>query len=171
MQQHSHHTTIATAAISSRPTPPGLPEARRSEVVELADGDEFDLRIAPVAKQLGDATVRMLAYNGSIPGPTLRVREGSEIVVNVANESDLEATVHWHGLRLDNRYDGTHETQAPIPVGGTFTYRLDVPRSRASTGTTRTSARTTARRWACTGTSSSSRPIPTTGRRCTASCC
>ena len=69
----------------------------------------------------------MLAYNGSIPGPTLRVREGSELVVNVANDGDLEATVHWHGLRLDNRYDGTHETQAPIPVGGTFSYRIAFP--------------------------------------------
>ena len=65
----------------------------------------------PVAKRLGDATVRMLAYNGSIPGPTLKVHEGSEVVVNVENHGDIEATVHWHGLRLENRYDGTHETQ------------------------------------------------------------
>ena len=105
----------------------GLPEAVSSTVVELGDGDEFDLRIAPVAKRIGDANVRMLAYNGSIPGPTLRVREGSELTVNVINEGDLEATVHWHGLRLENRYDGTHETQAPIPVGGPFTYRVQFP--------------------------------------------
>jgi FtsP/CotA-like multicopper oxidase with cupredoxin domain len=105
----------------------GLPSGVPSEAVELSDGDAFELRIAPVTKRLGDATVRMLAYNGSIPGPTLRVREGSEIVVNVANEADLEATVHWHGLRLDNRYDGTHETQAPIPMGGTYTYRIAFP--------------------------------------------
>ncbi|MBD0328701.1 MAG: multicopper oxidase family protein [Thermoleophilia bacterium] len=107
--------------------PTGLPAARAPEVLELADGADFRLRIAPVAKQLGDATVRMLAYNGSIPGPTLRVREGSEIVVEVVNEGDLDATVHWHGLRLDNRYDGTAHTQAPIPVGGTFTYRVAFP--------------------------------------------
>jgi FtsP/CotA-like multicopper oxidase with cupredoxin domain len=105
----------------------GLPAARSPDVVELVDGDEFDLRIAPVAKKLGEATVRMLAYNGSVPGPTLRVRQGSELVVNAVNEGDLEATVHWHGLRLENRYDGTHETQAPIPVGGSFTYRLQFP--------------------------------------------
>ena len=105
----------------------GLPVARASELVELSDGDQFDLRIAPVAKQLGDATVRMLAYNGSIPGPTLKVQEGSEVVVNVENQGDTEATVHWHGLRLENRYDGTHETQAPIPVGGSFTYRIEFP--------------------------------------------
>jgi FtsP/CotA-like multicopper oxidase with cupredoxin domain len=105
----------------------GLSEARQPEVVELADGDEFDLGIAPVAKQLGKAKVRMLAYNGSIPGPILKVKEGSEIVVNVENQGELEATVHWHGLRLDNRYDGTHETQTPIPVGGSFSARCRFP--------------------------------------------
>jgi len=105
----------------------GLPQAVATQVIELADGDTVDLRIGPVTKRIGDATVRMLAYNGSIPGPTLRVREGSELVVNVANEGDLEATVHWHGLRLDNRFDGTHETQAPIPVGGSFSYRIEFP--------------------------------------------
>ena len=105
----------------------GLPAAGTADVLELSDGDVVDLRIAPVAKQLGDDTVRMLAYNGSIPGPTLKVPEGSEAVVNVTNEGDLEATVHWHGLRLENRYDGTHETQAPIQVGESFAYRIEFP--------------------------------------------
>ena len=105
----------------------GLPEATPPAVVELADGDEFDLRIAPVAKRLGDTTVRMLAYNGSIPGPTLKVQEGSEIVVNVENQGDVEATVHWHGLRLENRYDGTPETQPPIAVGERFSARVTFP--------------------------------------------
>jgi FtsP/CotA-like multicopper oxidase with cupredoxin domain len=105
----------------------GLAESGPPEVVDLADGDQLDVRIAPVAKRLGDTSVRMLAYGGSIPGPTLRVPQGSEIVVNVTNDGDLETTVHWHGLRLDNRYDGTHHTQAPIPVGGSFTYRVEFP--------------------------------------------
>ena len=105
----------------------GLPESVATEVLDLGDGETVDLRIAPVTKTIGDATVRMLAYNGSIPGPTLRVREGSRLVVEVTNEADLPATVHWHGLRLENRYDGTHETQAPIPVGGSFTYTIEFP--------------------------------------------
>jgi FtsP/CotA-like multicopper oxidase with cupredoxin domain len=105
----------------------GLPEARETELVELADGDEFDLEIMPVKKRIGDATVRMLAYNGSVPGPTLKIPQGATITVHVTNHGDLEATVHWHGLRLENRYDGTHETQAPIPVGETFTYQVHVP--------------------------------------------
>jgi FtsP/CotA-like multicopper oxidase with cupredoxin domain len=105
----------------------GLPESRPSEISEVRPGGSFQLRVAPVSKRLGDATVRMLAYNGSVPGPTLRVEEGSEIEVEVVNEGDLEATVHWHGLRLDNRSDGTHETQAPIEVGGRFTCTVAFP--------------------------------------------
>jgi FtsP/CotA-like multicopper oxidase with cupredoxin domain len=118
-----------------QPTPPifptdpsGLPEATRPAMLELADGDVLDLRIGAVAKTLCDTTVRMLGYNGSIPGPTLKVQQGSEVVVHVVNEGDLEATVHWHGLRLENKYDGVpHETQQPIPVGGEFTYRIRFP--------------------------------------------
>ena len=69
----------------------------------------------------------MLAYNGSIPGPTLKVQEDSEVVVNVENQGDMEATVHWHGLRLENRYDGTHETQRPMEVGEEFSARVTFP--------------------------------------------
>jgi FtsP/CotA-like multicopper oxidase with cupredoxin domain len=105
--------------------PSGLPEVARPAVLELADGDVLDLSIGPVANRLEDAAVRMLAYNGSIPGPTLRVRQGSEVVVKVTNQGDLETTVHWHGLRLENKYDGVpHETQEPVLVGGSFTYRV-----------------------------------------------
>jgi FtsP/CotA-like multicopper oxidase with cupredoxin domain len=107
--------------------PAGLPEAHPPEGVELGDRERFELRIAPVSKRLGEHRVRMLAYNGSIPGPTLRVRQGSEVTVHVVNEGDLEATVHWHGLRVDNRYDGTHQTQRPLPIGGSFAYQLRFP--------------------------------------------
>ena len=105
----------------------GLPEASTPEVVELADGDEFELRIAPVAKRIGDATVRMLSYNGSIPGPILKVQEGSTVVVNIENLGDMEGTVHWHGLRLENQYDGTHQTQQPMAVGESFSARVTFP--------------------------------------------
>jgi FtsP/CotA-like multicopper oxidase with cupredoxin domain len=105
----------------------GLSKAVASTLVRVADGEHIELRIAPVEKQIGDASVRMLAYNGSIPGPTFKVVQGSEIAVDVVNDGDLEATVHWHGLRLENRYDGTHETQAPIAVGGRFTCRVAFP--------------------------------------------
>ena len=105
----------------------GLPATSATATVELADGDRFALRIAPVSKRIGDTTVRMLAYNGSIPGPTLRVPEGSELLVDIENQGDMEATVHWHGLRLENRFDGTHETQEAIPIGGRYSARVAFP--------------------------------------------
>jgi Multicopper oxidase len=70
----------------------GLGESHSAQIVELRDGDDFDLRIAPVVKELAGAKVRMLAYNGSIPGPILRVREGWEIVVNIENQGDHATT-------------------------------------------------------------------------------
>jgi FtsP/CotA-like multicopper oxidase with cupredoxin domain len=125
---HDHRSKGHAHAVTELPSDTkGLPDARRSEVVELSGGDEFELEIAPIKKQIGDATVRMLAYNGSVPGPTLRVPQHSKISVRVTNRGDMDATVHWHGLRLENRFDGTHETQAPIPVGETFTYQVSVP--------------------------------------------
>ena len=125
MTDHPSHEH--THSIEMPSTTEGLSDVRRPEVVELADGEEFELEIAPVKKQIGDATVRMLAYNGSVPGPTLKVPEGATIIVHALNNGDVDATVHWHGLRLENRYDGTHETQAPIPIGETFTYEINVP--------------------------------------------
>jgi hypothetical protein len=72
MQTHQHGANLAADEFSRDPS--GLPEAKAPAVLKLADGDTLDLRVAPVAKRLGDITVRMLGYNGSIPGPTLKVQ-------------------------------------------------------------------------------------------------
>src|SRR3954470_20616371 len=105
----------------------GLAPVARPGVVRLADGDRYALSIGPVRKELG-GDLRMLAYNGSIPGPTLHVPQGAEITVDVRNDGDVETTVHWHGLRLENRYDGVpHETQTPIPVGGGYRCHVQFP--------------------------------------------
>ena len=69
---HEHHSQTIEFPHETE----GLPEARKTELVELADGDEFELEIIPVKKRIGDATVRMLTYNGSVPGPTLKVQQG-----------------------------------------------------------------------------------------------
>ena len=82
MDQHAQPGQPAPA--ESFPTDPtGLPEATRPALLELADGDDLHLQIGPVAKRLEDTTVRMLGYNGSIPGPTLKVKQGSEVIVHV----------------------------------------------------------------------------------------
>jgi len=85
-------TQIATPTF--RTNPEGLAPCEPSQVIELADGDLFELRLSAVAKKIGDDTIRMLAYNGSVPGPTIRVHQGSELRVRVFNDGDHEATVH-----------------------------------------------------------------------------
>ena len=68
------------------------------------------------------------SYNGSVPGPTLRVRQGDRLRVVAENGLDEETTIHWHGIRLPNAMDGVpHLTQKPIAPGETFLYEFDVP--------------------------------------------
>jgi FtsP/CotA-like multicopper oxidase with cupredoxin domain len=106
----------------------GLGRVTRPALHRLRDGERASLEIVPVVAEIAGRHVRMIGYNGSIPGPTLHVDQGTEIVVDVTNHGDIETTVHWHGLRLDNRYDGVPvDTQAPIAVGQAFTYRVKFP--------------------------------------------
>jgi FtsP/CotA-like multicopper oxidase with cupredoxin domain len=119
---HTHHEVNFSTDVE------GLEEAKSPEVIRLRDGDTHEITIKPVRKRIGDTEVRMLGYNGSIPGPTLHVFQGSEVTIEATNLGDIDATLHWHGLRLENRFDGVpEETQAPIPHGGKFTYRLQFP--------------------------------------------
>jgi FtsP/CotA-like multicopper oxidase with cupredoxin domain len=110
----------------------GLPDAIAPQIDVLQPDGVLELRAEQVRKRIGEFTVKMLAYNRSIPGPTLKVAQGSEVTVHFTNETDLETTVHWHGLRLDNRFDGVptgaHQgMMTPVPIGGSFTYRLRFP--------------------------------------------
>jgi FtsP/CotA-like multicopper oxidase with cupredoxin domain len=88
----------------------------------------LDLTAGFVRKELAGRDVLMMGFNGQIPGPLLQVREASTIFVNFVNETPLPAAVHWHGLRLDNRFDGVPGvTQDPVPPGGSFRYQLRFP--------------------------------------------
>lgn len=68
-------------------------------------------------------------YNGSVPGPLLRVKQGETLRVLAVNDLEQETTVHWHGLRLPNAMDGVpHVTQPPIAArGGSFEYAFACP--------------------------------------------
>ena len=68
------------------------------------------------------------SYNGTVPGPELRVRQGEQLRVTVENRLDEETTIHWHGVRVPNAMDGVpHLTQKPIAPGETFDYAFDCP--------------------------------------------
>jgi suppressor of ftsI len=105
-----------------------LPNARPREVTRLGDGDTLRLRAALVRRSFKDRTITMFAFNDQYPGPLLQVPQGAEIIVDLTNALDQPTTVHWHGVRLDNRFDGTPDlTQKPVPPGGHFTYRVRFP--------------------------------------------
>ncbi|MEP2532457.1 multicopper oxidase family protein [Shimia sp.] len=91
----------------------------------------YILRAEPIIAQIlpeGDGTTVMLGFNGSTPGPELRVRLGDELVVRFDNETDEGSSIHWHGIRLENAMDGVPElTQPLVPTGGGFDYRFRVP--------------------------------------------
>jgi FtsP/CotA-like multicopper oxidase with cupredoxin domain len=69
------------------------------------------------------------AYNGTVPGPELRFRQGEGLKIAVENALDVDTTVHWHGIRLPNGMDGVPNlTQPPIAgKGGRFLYEFDLP--------------------------------------------
>lgn len=68
------------------------------------------------------------AYDGRVPGPELRVRQGERLRIAVDNRLPVPTTIHWHGLRLPNSMDGVaHVTQPPIAPGARFVYEFDAP--------------------------------------------
>ncbi len=65
-------------------------------------------------------------YNGQVPGPEIRVKQGERLLVVAENGLEEETTVHWHGVRLPHAMDGVpHLTQQPIAPGGKFTYQFE----------------------------------------------
>jgi FtsP/CotA-like multicopper oxidase with cupredoxin domain len=68
-------------------------------------------------------------YDGAVPGPELRFRQGERLQIEVENLLPDDTTVHWHGIRLPNAMDGVPNlTQAPIKAkGGRFLYEFDLP--------------------------------------------
>jgi FtsP/CotA-like multicopper oxidase with cupredoxin domain len=67
-------------------------------------------------------------FNGTVPGPEIRLRQGERVRITVENRLAEATTVHCHGIRLPNAMDGVpHLTQPPIAPGETFRYEFDVP--------------------------------------------
>lgn len=105
-----------------------LPAARPSEVVSMADGDTLAIAISMVRRTIAGHEMVMFGYNGQYPGPLIRAPKDATVVVEVTNEIEMPTTIHWHGVRLDNRYDGVPGvTQEAIERGESFTYEVRVP--------------------------------------------
>ncbi len=108
--------------------PATVPLSQPSAITPLSSGDTLDLTAGLVRRVIAGHSFVMYGFNGQVPGPLIRVRQGATITIRFHNRIDLPSSVHWHGVRLDNRSDGVPGlTQDAVPPGGDFTYTIHFP--------------------------------------------
>lgn len=113
------------AASSAAAALVALPPAARSETQRISLVARTDAT-APLVAPEGPPTA-VWSYNGEVPGPLIRARQGDVLEAAFENRLDEPTTVHWHGLRIPIEMDGApYISQAPTPPGGTFDYRFEL---------------------------------------------
>jgi FtsP/CotA-like multicopper oxidase with cupredoxin domain len=107
----------------AQPSMPGMQPAGAAKEASKAD---FTLRIAPVTVELAPTRIiSTIGYNGTSPGPILRMKEGKPVIVEVINDTDVPELVHWHGLFLPPGVDGVEEENTPmVPPRGRIRYQF-----------------------------------------------
>lgn len=91
-----------------------------------ATAADYTLKIEPCTIEISPGVnIQTIAYNGQVPGPILRLREGSPVTIDVTNASKNPEIVHWHGLKIDAISDGAMEEGSPmIPAGASLRYHF-----------------------------------------------
>jgi len=109
--------TVALAAFAWIPVAPAadVPAPQVREIMLTAS--EIDWELQP------GTPVKAWAYNGQVPGPEIRVREGDRVRITLTNHLPVGTTIHWHGLDVPPEMDGPAGlNQAPVESGQSFTY-------------------------------------------------
>ncbi|EKP95571.1 putative multicopper oxidase [Thermaerobacter subterraneus DSM 13965] len=103
-----------------------LPEGQQLARYRVENGVKvFELTALPVKWSVGDKEYEAWTFNGTVPGPQIRVKEGDRVRIIVKNQLPEPTVVHWHGLAVPNKMDGVPMvTQDPIPPGGQFVYEF-----------------------------------------------
>ena len=85
---------------------------------------DYTIEIAPYSLELSPRrTIQTIAYNSQVPGPLIRLQEGKPVTIDVANRTNIDEIVHWHGLFLPSPIDGAMEEGTPlIPPAGQARY-------------------------------------------------
>jgi len=80
---------------------------------------DYTLRIAPLRLELApDKVIDTFGYNGTVPGPLIRVREGRQVSIDIRNDTDIDDIIHWHGLYVPSTSDGAMEEGSPMVERG-----------------------------------------------------
>ncbi len=126
------HTPVAVSTSTTQALIPfstdtaNLPDATLTQTITLQDGGTYKVSAGYVKRQLGNRVLRMMAYNGSVPGPFIHAPEGSTVNIEFTNNTDIDQTIHSHGVRVDNLSDGVPGvTQVAVKPGETYTYTIN----------------------------------------------
>ena len=104
------------------------PESRPHEIVRLRNGDTLRLTAGLVSRTFNGHRVTTFGFNGQYPGPLISVAQQSTVFVDLDNRLDQPTSIHWHGIRLDNRFDGVPGfTQEAVAPGDHFLYQVHFP--------------------------------------------
>jgi FtsP/CotA-like multicopper oxidase with cupredoxin domain len=90
---------------------------------------EVQLRAAPFAWDpgTGQAVTDGLAFEGQVPGPTIVVQRGQRLRVHFLDDTEMENTLHWHGMRVPEAQDGVSQMDDPVQPGEEHVYEFEVP--------------------------------------------
>lgn len=102
----------------------GLPRRPLASIPDTLEARPGTARLAPAEYR----PTPIWGYDGGVPGPTLRIKQGENISRRFLNRLPQPSTVHWHGIRIDNAMDGVPElTQAAVAPGAAFDYAFRAP--------------------------------------------
>ncbi len=117
------------------PVDTGVTRPRLSSPAPAQDLDDsetvlgVELTAAPASFEVGGQTVDGYAYNGQVPGPTLRLKVGDTLNVKLNNELDDNTTIHWHGVNAPFEMDGVPWMFDPVAPGESYDYSLVMDRA------------------------------------------
>ncbi|MCP1227523.1 copper resistance system multicopper oxidase [Acetobacter fabarum] len=122
------------SALAAMATLPATPRAQADTlfdpIIPPNPQQVYDLTISPMACTIAGKTQTIPAMNGTMPGPTLRWREGETVTLNVHNHLAEDTSIHWHGIRCPADMDGVPGLSfGGIAPGRSFTYRFPVKQS------------------------------------------
>jgi FtsP/CotA-like multicopper oxidase with cupredoxin domain len=125
--------SCAGAAIGQHALASILPQGVHAVRSVMARRPDIRLRIENCSLDIGNrVTIRTVAYNGQVPGPTLRLTEGKPVSIEVTDATSSAGLVHWHGLVIDSMNDGAMEEGSPmIEPGRTLLYNF-TPRPKGT---------------------------------------
>jgi FtsP/CotA-like multicopper oxidase with cupredoxin domain len=116
-----------SAAMNRKDGHEGIPDIPMTSLIEKPSGAPVKtFEIQAEEKKIDTGNGRVIdawTYNGTLPGPEIRVRQGDRVIVHLKNRLSEGVTIHWHGVELPNAEDGVAGlTQDAVQPGGEFTY-------------------------------------------------